>query len=235
MELGATASTASESTVSGSSFYAAMRVLPADQRHAMFEIYSFCRAVDDIADGRGDRQARLAELARWRSDIDALFAGASPRRVRALGEAIRVFELQREDFLDHRRHGDGRQADIRAPDLATLIRMWQSGSRARWVAFDPRVPHARPGWHVARLPPGPGASTHQHPARSRRGCRDRAGSICRAKLFSQQGSARSTRRRFSITRVDHGLRSYRGPCARPLCRGSPDHGGHPYASCVRRA
>ncbi len=28
---------------SGSSFYAAMRILPADQREAMFQIYSFCR------------------------------------------------------------------------------------------------------------------------------------------------------------------------------------------------
>ncbi|HBO80620.1 MAG TPA: squalene synthase HpnD, partial [Cupriavidus sp.] len=36
---------------SGSSFHAAMRILPASQRQAMFEIYAFCRAVDDIADG----------------------------------------------------------------------------------------------------------------------------------------------------------------------------------------
>src|SRR5271169_3992807 len=48
--------------VSGSSFYAAMRVLPAQQRRAMFAIYAFCRAVDDVADGHEDRQTRLAEL-----------------------------------------------------------------------------------------------------------------------------------------------------------------------------
>ena len=35
---------------SGSSFYTAMRILPRAQREAMFEIYSFCRQVDDIAD-----------------------------------------------------------------------------------------------------------------------------------------------------------------------------------------
>ncbi|HKF62974.1 MAG TPA: squalene/phytoene synthase family protein, partial [Dongiaceae bacterium] len=40
---------------SGSSFYAAMRVLPAPQRDAMYEIYAFCRAVDDIADGSAPR------------------------------------------------------------------------------------------------------------------------------------------------------------------------------------
>ena len=35
------------STASGSSFYAAMRILPTAQREAMFQIYSFCRQVDD--------------------------------------------------------------------------------------------------------------------------------------------------------------------------------------------
>ena len=30
-------------TASGSSFYAAMRILPRTQREAMFQIYSFCR------------------------------------------------------------------------------------------------------------------------------------------------------------------------------------------------
>ena len=35
---------------SGSSFYTAMRILPRAQREAMFEIYSFCRLVDDVAD-----------------------------------------------------------------------------------------------------------------------------------------------------------------------------------------
>jgi phytoene/squalene synthetase len=41
------------STASGSSFYAAMRILPRSQREAMFQIYSFCRQVDDIADSFG--------------------------------------------------------------------------------------------------------------------------------------------------------------------------------------
>ena len=110
-----------QQSVSGSSFYAAMRVLPLAQRRAMFEIYGFCRAVDDVADGRGDRQMRLAELERWRADIDSLFAGAPPDRVRTLVEPIRAYGLQRNDFLSII---DGMEmdaeADIRAPDLATL-------------------------------------------------------------------------------------------------------------------
>ena len=108
-------------SVSGSSFYAAMRVLPPAQRRAMFEIYGFCRAVDDVADGRGNRQMRLAELEQWRADIDALFAGAPPSRVRTLNEPIRAYGLQRNDFLSII---DGMEmdaeADIRAPDAATL-------------------------------------------------------------------------------------------------------------------
>ena len=115
------ASPNAEALVSGSSFYAAMRILPSSQRRAMFEIYRFCRAVDDIADGHGDRSARLAELARWRTDIDALYAGKPPRRVRALVEPVRAFDLQRDDFLSiiDGMEMDAR-ADIRAPDLATL-------------------------------------------------------------------------------------------------------------------
>jgi squalene synthase HpnD len=108
-------------SVSGSSFYAALRLLPTAQRRAMFEIYGFCRAVDDVADGRGDHQMRLAELERWRADIDALFAGAPPKRVQSLVEPIRAYGLQRGDFLSII---DGMEmdaeSDIRAPDLATL-------------------------------------------------------------------------------------------------------------------
>src|SRR3989442_15310233 len=86
-------------SVSGSSFYAAMRVLPPAQRRAMFEIYGFCRAVDDVADGRGDRQMRLAELGQWRADIDALFAGAPPSPVRTLNEALHGYRMLRNEFL----------------------------------------------------------------------------------------------------------------------------------------
>ena len=64
-----------------SSFYRAMAILPREKRDAMFEIYSFCRAVDDIADEGGDREAKCAGLESWRRAIDALYAGerrASP-------------------------------------------------------------------------------------------------------------------------------------------------------------
>ncbi|MGO9674452.1 MAG: presqualene diphosphate synthase HpnD [Methylocella sp.] len=106
----------------GSSFYAGMRILPRPQREAMFEIYSFCRAVDDIADDGGPRQPRKAALEQWRRDIDALYAGAPPPSLpTGLVVAARAFDLQRGDFHDVI---DGMEmdvdADIKAPDLATL-------------------------------------------------------------------------------------------------------------------
>jgi presqualene diphosphate synthase len=106
---------------SGSSFYAAMRILPREQRETMFQIYSFCRQVDDIADSDGPRPERLAALQKWRDDIDALYQGRPPERLRAYVASIKKFDLQREDFLAI---VDGMEMDvpqdIRAPDLATL-------------------------------------------------------------------------------------------------------------------
>ena len=44
---------------SRTTFYWAMRVLPADQRNAMYAVYAFCREVDDIADLPGDKNEKL--------------------------------------------------------------------------------------------------------------------------------------------------------------------------------
>src|SRR5437588_1278252 len=109
------------STASGSSFYAAMRILPRDQREAMFQIYSFCRQVDDIADSDGPRDERLAALQVWRDDIDALYQGHPPERLKDYVASVKTFGLKREDFLAI---VDGMEMDvpqdIRAPDMATL-------------------------------------------------------------------------------------------------------------------
>jgi presqualene diphosphate synthase len=64
----------------------------------MFEIYSFCRAVDDIADNGGLRDVQLARPQRWRADIDTIYAGAPRPRVVALAQAVENFHLRREDF-----------------------------------------------------------------------------------------------------------------------------------------
>ena len=105
----------------GSSFYAAMRILPPAQRHGMFEIYAFCRRVDDIADSDLPRPERLARLAAWRADIDVLYGAAPPARVSGLAQVTRTFSLARDDFLAviDGMEMDARE-DIRAPDFATL-------------------------------------------------------------------------------------------------------------------
>ncbi len=106
---------------SGSSFYLAMRILPAAQRDAMYQVYAFCRAVDDIADSDLPRAERAAGLEQWRADIDACYTGQPRASLRALTRHIHTFHLQREDF-----HAmiDGMAmdaaADICAPDDATL-------------------------------------------------------------------------------------------------------------------
>jgi presqualene diphosphate synthase len=108
-------------TASGSSFYAAMRILPAAQRKAMFQIYSFCRKVDDIADSDGPREERLAALQAWRDDIDALYRGDPPPRLADYVASVKKFDLRCEDFLAI---VDGMEMDvpqdIRAPDMETL-------------------------------------------------------------------------------------------------------------------
>ena len=65
-----------------------MRILPPQQREAMFEIYAFCRAVDDIADSDDPRPVRHAQLARWRLDVDQLFSNTPPLPLR-LGDIRR--------------------------------------------------------------------------------------------------------------------------------------------------
>ena len=120
-QMSGTGAAGAPSRASGSSFYTAMRILPRAQREAMFEIYSFCRLVDDIADSSAPYAERWLGLAQWRKDIDALYAGHPPAELRALAQAACDFSLRKEDFLAVI---DGMEMDvakdIRAPDWATL-------------------------------------------------------------------------------------------------------------------
>jgi phytoene synthase len=104
-----------------SSFYSAMRILPQEQRDAMFLIYSFCRKVDDIADSDLPREQRRAGLDQWRADINALYDGSKAPKLADYVPVIKQFALRRDDFLAII---DGMAMDaaedIRAPDLAKL-------------------------------------------------------------------------------------------------------------------
>ena len=112
---------AHQASASPSSFYAAMRILPAAQRDAMFLIYSFCRQVDDVADSDRPHEQRQRELVQWRKDIDAVYAGQPPAHLADYPKTIQQFDLQREDFLAIIDGMDmDAQEDIRAPDFTTL-------------------------------------------------------------------------------------------------------------------
>ncbi len=87
------------SQVAGSSFYAGMRVLPRLEREAMYAVYTFCRAVDDIADDyHGERAVRMAALDDWRRDIDRLYDGGDPGQAALLSTAVSRFAPDRADF-----------------------------------------------------------------------------------------------------------------------------------------
>ena len=120
--IGAPAAKAVKKKASGSSFYVAMRLMPAEERDAMFAIYAFCRKVDDIADdGVGTRSQRHEKLEQWREDLRALYAGIAAPQVRFLAPAVEHYGLRLEDFLTVLDGMDMDVAeDIVAPDLATL-------------------------------------------------------------------------------------------------------------------
>jgi len=107
---------------SGTSFYSAMRLLPAERRNAMYAIYAFCREVDDIADEGGSLEEKRAGLEDWRGEIERVFAGNPTKPVaQALVGPTRDFKLRKQDFFAVI---DGMEMDaeqaIVAPDLATL-------------------------------------------------------------------------------------------------------------------
>jgi presqualene diphosphate synthase len=109
---------------SGTSFYWGMRLLPRAKRDAMYAIYAFCREVDDVADGVLPASVKLAQLAAWRAEVEALFAGgASWPTTLALVEPVGRFDLPKAEFdamIDGMEMDAGER--MRAPRLAELER-----------------------------------------------------------------------------------------------------------------
>ena len=161
----------------------------------MFEIYSFCRAVDDIADDPGPREPRRGQLQAWRADIDAIYAGSPPQHLAGLAQAVKQFNLQREDFMAVI---DGMamdvDADIRAPDrrrsifIATASLARSAGSRCGCSAWSPMPAWRSPIIWAARCssPTSCAISTKTRPW---------AGSICRARRCAKPGSSAPIRPR----------------------------------------
>ena len=117
--------TQSVGSYSGSSFYWALKLLPAQRRDAMFRVYAFCREVDDIADGIDPPHLKLANLQAYRADIEAVFAGgeAVHPSVANLRPVIDAYNIAKADLLAVI---DGMESDahdaVRIPDEAAFDR-----------------------------------------------------------------------------------------------------------------
>lgn len=99
-----------------STFYWAMRLMPEARRAAMFAIYDLARALDDVADDPGPREAKRAALAEWRAEIGRLYAGVPTHALtRALLPAVERFALPREEFDELIR---GMEMDVDGPLVA---------------------------------------------------------------------------------------------------------------------
>lgn len=138
---------------SGTSFYWAMKLLPVRRRQAMFAIYAFCRAVDDVVDQDATEADKRAGLAFWRQEVERARKGQGSGPIgRALGRAMAEFALAVEDLQTVI---DGMEMDvgppIQAPDLATLDRYCEcvasAVGRLSIAAFGVPVAAGRPVAH----------------------------------------------------------------------------------------
>jgi phytoene synthase len=83
----------------GSSFTKGMQILPAARRRAMFALYGFCRAVDDIVDAPAPIEDKRAELDAWRVELDRIYAGEGRFALaRELVDAVKRYDLPRAEF-----------------------------------------------------------------------------------------------------------------------------------------
>ena len=191
----------------GSSFYAAMRILPAcAARGDVRDLFVLPRGRRHRRRRRPRERARVAQLDAWRADIDALYAGqprAAARRARrrrwrrsACSARISSPSSTAWRWTSARRHPGARLGDARS-----LLRPGRERGRA---AVGAGVRHERGRRRRARASSRPRAAAHQYPARSRRGRRRSTGSICRARRCVAAGidgdrSAGGRRRRPSST------------------------------------
>jgi phytoene synthase len=85
---------------SRSNFYYAFLFLPSARREALEAVYSFCRLVDDVVDEVAPVETKLAGIARWRAELDAVFGDAAPTTPVSpkLREAVARFALRRQDL-----------------------------------------------------------------------------------------------------------------------------------------
>ena len=81
-------------------FYYSFLVLPPEKRQAIVAVWDFCRAVDDAVDEVAEESKAVCEIARWRTELAAVFDGGTPAtpQGRALAPFVGQFSLPRSAF-----------------------------------------------------------------------------------------------------------------------------------------
>jgi phytoene synthase len=85
---------------SKSNFYYAFLFLPPHKREALEAVYAYCRLVDDVVDEDAPVEVKLAGIARWRRELDAVFGSAETTHpvAQKLRQAVRRFPIRRQDM-----------------------------------------------------------------------------------------------------------------------------------------
>jgi phytoene synthase len=97
--VGGVSASARVTRASGTNFYYAFRLLPAEKRRAIYALYSFCRVVDDCVDEKGGEGE--AGLRRWEEELDLAYAGRARTDLgRDLAWALARFPIPRAALLD---------------------------------------------------------------------------------------------------------------------------------------
>jgi phytoene synthase len=104
---------------SGSSFYAGMRLLPAERRRAIYAIYALARRIDDIADGELPAASKLEQLVAIRSRLASRDWADDPVLV-ALADAADRNPIPLTAFFDLL---DGAEADARGTRYETFVEL----------------------------------------------------------------------------------------------------------------
>lgn len=110
-------------TRSGSSFTLGMKMLSKPRREAIFAVYAFCRAVDDIADEPGEKADKTALLQAWHTEVEALYRAMPASMIgKALLEPVQTFKIPKQEFI---LMIEGMEADVngplRAPSIEDLL------------------------------------------------------------------------------------------------------------------
>jgi phytoene synthase len=104
---------------SRSSFYAGMRLLPADRRDALFAVYALARRIDDVADGPLPDDEKLAQLAAIRDELERIGDADDPVLV-AVAHAVRRYPIPLSAFGEL---VEGAELDVRGTEYETFAEL----------------------------------------------------------------------------------------------------------------